>query len=249
MLVFVPLVLTVYVSFFDESVIVVSPRGYTINWYFLILDTFARPLVNSLVVSGLSVSASVCLGVAAAIGLHRYASRASGWANALLLSPLTLPGIAIGVGVYMFAVLCEIVTGFRLINSFALLVAAHMLITIPWIVRPCLVSLASHDRAIEEAAASLGARPFTVIWRITLPVIRPGIIAGTLFAFIISFENLDLALFLAGPGTTTLPVATLGYLEYRVDPLIAALAVVQIVLIGLVLVVLDRFINLGKAIR
>lgn len=248
-LVFVPLALTVYASFFDESVIVASPRGYTTNWYFLILDTFGRPLVNSLVVSALAVSVSVCLGVAAAIGLHRHPSRATGWANALLLSPLTLPGIAIGVGVYIFAVLFEIVAGVRLINSFALLVAAHMLITIPWIVRLCLVSLASHDPAIEEAAASLGARPLTVIWRITLPVIRPGIVAGTIFAFIISFENLDLALFLAGPGTTTLPVATLGYLEYRVDPLIAALAVVQIVLIGLVLVILDRFVNLGKAIR
>jgi putative spermidine/putrescine transport system permease protein len=113
-------------------------------------------------------------------------------------------------------------------------------------VRLCLASLINHDRAAEEAAASLGARPLAVLWRITLPAMRTGIIAGALFAFIVSFENLELALFLTSPGVTTLPVAVLLYLEYHIDPLIAAVAVAQMLGVGALLLLLDRFVRLGR---
>ena len=129
------------------------------------------------------------------------------------------------------------------------LVLAHITITTPWVVRLCLASLTNHDRVAEEAAASLGARPLTVIWRVTLPAMRAGIVAGALFAFVISFENLELALFLTSPGVTTLPVAVLQYLEYHIDPLVSAIAVAQIVAIAAVLLVLDRFVRLGRVIR
>ena len=88
-----------------------------------------------------------------------------------------------------------------------------------------------------------------MIWRVTLPAMRPGIIAGGLFAFIISFENLELALFLTSPGITTLPVAVLQYLEYHIDPLVAAVAVAQIVGVGALLLMLDRFIRLSQVVR
>ena len=97
--------------------------------------------------------------------------------------------------------------------------------------------------------ASLGANPFTVIWRVTLPAMRSGIIAGALFAFVFSFENLELALFLTSPGVTTLPVAVLQYLEYHIDPLVSAVAVVQTVGIAALLLVLDRFMRLGRIVR
>ena len=116
-------------------------------------------------------------------------------------------------------------------------------------VRLCLAALANHDRATEEAAASLGAAPWRVVWRVTLPAMRGGILAGGLFAFIVSFENLEMALFLTSPGVTTLPVATLEYLEYHIDPLVAAVAVVQMVAIGVVLLVLDRFVRIAEVVR
>lgn len=248
-LIALPLVLTVYVSFFDETVIMNPPRGFTLAWYGRILDRFALPIWNSILVALVAVSISLVLGVAAAIGLHRGRFRGRDAIGSLLLSPLTLPAIALGIGIYVGAVLFEVVGGVRLINSFGLLTAAHVLIATPWIVRLCLASLALHDESIEEAAASLGASPPVIFWRITLPVIRPGIIAGGLFAFIISFENLDLALFLAGPRTMTLPVATLGYLEFSIDPLIAALAVAQIVLVATILLLVDRVVSLGSVMR
>ena len=115
----------------------------------------------------------------------------------------------------------------------------------PWVVRLCLAGLTNHDRATEEAAASLGARRWRVIWRVTLPAMRPGIIAAALFAFIVSFDNLEMTMFLVGPGMTTLPIAVLQYLQYHIDPLVAAVAVVQMVLIGGALLLLDRFVRLG----
>ena len=150
----------------------------------------------------------------------------------LLLAPLTVPGIALGLAIYVALVAIDEQFGSALTGSMVGLVLAHIMITTPWVVRLCLASLTNHDRAAEEAAASLGAGPLTVIWRVTLPAMRAGIIAAALFAFVISFENLELALFLTSPGVTTLPVAVLQYLEYHIDPLVSAVAVAQIVVRG-----------------
>ena len=123
------------------------------------------------------------------------------------------------------------------------------MITTPWVVRLCLASLANHDRAAEEAAASLGAGPLTVIWRVTLPAMRAGIIAAALFAFVISFENLELALFLTSPGVTTLPVAVLQVPGIPHRSARSGVAVAQIVAVAAVLLVLDRFVRLGQVVR
>jgi putative spermidine/putrescine transport system permease protein len=187
--------------------------------------------------------------VPAGIALSRHRSAATSAISALLLAPLTVPGIALGLAIYLFLVLIEIQTGWPLTGSLPGLVLAHLLITTPWVVRLALASLTNYDRSAEEAAISLGARPLTVIWRVTLPAMRQGIIAAALFAFIFSFSNLEMALFLVAPGMTTLPVAVLEYLEYHIDPLVAAVAVAQMVLVGAVLVVLDRFVRLGQVVR
>jgi putative spermidine/putrescine transport system permease protein len=156
--------------------------------------------------------------------------------------------VAIGLGVFVAAVLVEEQTGAAISGSPALLVAAHVLITLPWVVRLCLASLANLDRAAEEAAASLGAPPLLVIWRVTLPAMRGGIVAGALFAFVISFENLEMTVFLTAPGMTTLPIALLQYLQYHIDPLVAAVAVAQVVLVGGALLLLDRYTPIARVV-
>ncbi|MGL4287905.1 MAG: ABC transporter permease, partial [Phreatobacter sp.] len=98
------------------------------------------------------------------------------------------------------------------------------------------------------AAANLGAGPLTVFTRITLPMLRPGIVAASIFSFIASFENLEITLLLVGPGLTTLPVAMLNYLEFRMDPTLAAVATVQIVLIGALMLITDRFVKLSRVL-
>jgi putative spermidine/putrescine transport system permease protein len=246
--IFVPLLLTVFLSFFNEKLILFPPHGYTLGWYGAILPNFGGAIVTSLELAAAAVAGSLVLGVPAGVALSRYRFRGRGAFSTLLLAPLTVPAIALGLAVYVFLVAIDETAGTGLTGSFAGLVLAHVMITTPWVVRLGLASLVNHDHAAEEAAASLGARPLSVLWLVTLPAMRSGIIAGGLFAFIVSFENLELALFLTSPGVTTLPVAVLQYLEYHIDPLIAAVAVAQIVGVGLLLMLLDRFIRLGQVV-
>ncbi len=249
LVIFVPMVLTVYLSVFDEKLILFPPRGYTLSWYGAIWGNFGSAVAITLELAAASVVGSLLIGVPAGIALSRYRLRGMAVVSALLLAPLTVPGIALGLAIYLFLVLIEITTGWPLTGSLVGLVLAHLLVTTPWVVRLSLAALTNHDRAAEEAATSLGARPLTVIWRVTLPAMRQGIIAAGLFAFIFSFGNLEMALFLVAPGVTTLPVAVLQYLEYHIDPLVASVSVAQMVLIGAALVLLDRFVRLGQVVR
>ena len=244
----VPLLLTLYLSVFDETIITFPPQGYTLRWYAQILPQFGDALRTSLLTALAATAVSLALGVPAGIGLSRHRFRGRGAVALLLLAPLTVPGIAIGLGVYVLAVMLEERTGVAISGSLALMVAAHVVVTLPWVVRLCLASLANHDRAAEEAAASLGAHPLRVLWRVTLPAMRGGIVAGALFAFIVSFENFEMTLFLTAPGLTTLPIAVFGYLQYHIDPLVAAVAVMQVALVGVALVVLDRQVRLTQVI-
>jgi putative spermidine/putrescine transport system permease protein len=248
-LIVMPLLLTLYLSLFDEKLILFPPRGYTLEWYSAIVPNFGGAIVTSLKLGMLAVFGSLALGVPAGIGLARHRFRGRGVISTLLLAPLTVPAIALGLAIYVALVALDEQFGSTLTGSMAGLVLAHIMITTPWVVRLCLASLTNHDRAAEEAAASLGAGPPLVIWRVTLPAMRSGIIAAALFAFVISFENLELALFLTSPGVTTLPVAVLQYLEYHIDPLVSAVAVAQIVAVAALLLVLDRFIRLGQVVR
>jgi putative spermidine/putrescine transport system permease protein len=248
-LIVVPLLLTLYLSLFDEKLILFPPRGYTLAWYPAIVPNFGAAVVTSLKLGALSVAGSLLLGIPAGIGLARHRFRGRGAISMLLLAPLTMPGIALGLAIYVALVAVDEQLGSAVTGSMVGLVLAHIMITTPWVVRLCLASLTNHDRAAEEAAASLGAGPLTVIWRVTLPAMRAGIVAAALFAFVISFENLELALFLTSPGVTTLPVAVLQYLEYHIDPLVSAVAVAQIVAVAALLLALDRFVRLGQVVR
>ena len=248
-LIVVPLLLTLYLSLFDEKLILFPPRGYTLAWYPAILPNFGKAIVTSLKLCVLAVAGSLALGIPAGIGLARHRFRGRGAIATLLLAPLTVPGIALGLAIYVSLVAIDEQLGSTITGSMIGLVLAHIMITTPWVVRLCLASLTNHDRTAEEAAASLGAGPLTVIWRVTLPAMRAGIVAAALFAFVISFENLELALFLTSPGVTTLPVAVLQYLEYHIDPLVSAVAVAQIVAVAAMLLLLDRFVRLGQVVR
>ncbi len=125
------------------------------------------------------------------------------------------------------------------------MVAAHVLITLLWVVRLCLASLANHDRAAEEAAVSLGARPLTVIWRVTLPAMRGHRRRCAVRVHRLVREPRNDVVPTA-PGMTTLPIAVLQHLQYHIDPLVAAVAVVQVVLVGAALIVLDQKVDIAQ---
>lgn len=247
--IFLPLILTLYLSVFNEKIIVFPPHGYTLSWYGQIMGTFGAAIWTSLRIALAAVALSLLVGVPAGIGLSRHRFRGRDALATFLLSPLTIPGIAVGLAIYVMAIWIEETTGAAITGSIELLMAAHLLITMPWVIRLCLASLTNHERTTEEAAASLGAHPLMVIWRVTLPAMRPGIIAAGLFAFIISFENLEINLFLVAPGMSTLPVSVLQYLGYHTDPLVAAVAVAQMVIVGAALLAMDRLVSLGQVLQ
>lgn len=245
-----PVVTVMTISVFRDEIVTFPPSGLTLDWYVnaWARREFARGFVTSLQVAALATLIGVPLGTAAAYALVRGRLPGAGALSTLLLAPLAVPAVVAGTALYMFYLRAEFWLDRDITSTLEGLVTAHVLLTIPWTVRLVTASLQGMDRAAEEAAANLGARPFTVFRRVTLPAMRPGIIAATLFSFIQSFENLELSLLLVGPGRTTLPVAMLNYLEFRVDPTLAAVATVQILIVAVLMLVTDRYVSIARTV-
>jgi putative spermidine/putrescine transport system permease protein len=245
-----PLVFVAWLAFFRQEIPSFPPDGYSLKWFAAIWTNpkFFDGFLLSLQVAVTAMLVGLVLGVPAALCLARFRFAGREPLNSLLLLPLVVPGIVLGTSIYVFHVEVTIWTELPVLGSIAGLVAGHILLVIPWCVRLVTASLAGFDRSIEEAAQSLGATPLNTFFRITLPVIRPGIVAAALFGFVVSFGNLEMTLFLVGAGRTTLPIAILQYLEWRIDPTIAAVSVLQITLIATAMIVTDRFVKLSRVV-
>ena len=245
-----PLIFVIWLAFFQNEIVSFPPEGYTLRWFRAIFDQnkFVDGFVVSIQTGLVATLLGLALGVPAALAVarRRFAGRET--LNTLLLMPLVVPGVVLGTSIYVFHIETEIATGLPIIGSLGGLIAAHTLVVIPWCVRLVTASLAGMDRATEEAAQNLGATPLVTFFRVTLPAIRPGIVAGALFGFVMSFGNLEMSLFLVGPGRTTLPIAILQYLEWKLDPTIAAVSVLQIAIIGVAMIVTDRYVKLSRVV-
>ncbi|SNY92194.1 putative spermidine/putrescine transport system permease protein [Cohaesibacter sp. ES.047] len=243
-----PVLAVILVSFFSSQIVSFPPEGWTLRWFANAWAhrEFAEGLVTSLQLALIATAIGVPLGAMAAYGINRGKFKGKSALSALLLGPLAVPAIIAGTALYIFYIQAEFVIDRTIVGSTAGLVAAHVLLTIPWTVKLVSAGMEGLDMRVEEAAASLGASPRVVTWRITIPMLRSGIVAACMFSFIQSFENLELSLLLTGPGKITLPVAMLNYLEFRIDPTLAAVGTVQIVLIGLLMVLTDRYVKLSR---
>ena len=244
-----PLLTIVWASVFADKILSFPPSGYTFKWFAHAwsMADFAQGFLMSVKVGICATIGSLALGVPAALAIERFAYPGRETIRHVLLSPMYVPAIVAGAAVYIYFVEVEILTNFQLAATFSGLVIAHVLIALPWTMRLVCASLATANASSEEAARSLGANAFQTFFLVTLPIIRPGMIAAAMFSFIASFSDLEKSLFLVGPGKTTLPIAIVNYLEWSLDPTIAAVATVQIFIIGTALIVSDRFVKLGKA--
>jgi putative spermidine/putrescine transport system permease protein len=245
-----PLMFVTWLSFYSQEIPSYPPEGYTLRWFRAITgnDRFIDGLLLSLQLGVIATALGLLVSVPAALCISYFRFRGRELLNNLLLFPLMVPGVVLGTALYIFHVETEIATGLPILGSLGGLVWGHVLLTIPWIVRLVIASLAGFDRTLEEAAQSLGATPWTTFRRITLPGILPGIVAGAMFAFVASFGNLEMSLFLVGPGRTTLPIAILQYLQWKIDPTIAAISVVQILLVASAMLITDRFVRLSRVV-
>jgi len=245
-----PLILVIWMSFFANEVPYVPPQGYGLRWYGIALNNrqFSDSFVFSLSVALIATALGLAVSVPATIALRRSRSRWSGAIVQLLTAPLVVPTIVIGGAIYVTLVMIEIATSLPVVGSLWALSLSHVLMTIPWCVRLLLANLSTVDSSVEEAAASLGATPAETVLKVTLPLIRSGVVAASLFSFVVSFGNIELSLFLVAPGSTTLPIAILQYLEWKFDPTVAAVSVAQIALIAAGLLIADRFVKLTKVV-
>ena len=252
-----PLVLVIWLSFFRGEIIVFPPEGYSLRWFASILDKpqFVDGFVTSLQVGLFATLGGLVLGIPASFALARHSFRGHEMLNTVLLLPLVVPGIVVGTSLYIYFVELEIFTsehqlGFELQMNASIpgLVLAHIMITIPWVVKLIVANLLGVRREIEEAALTLGANRWKTLTRVTLPLIRPGVVAAALFSFVVSFSNLEISLFLVGPGRLTLPIAIMQYLEWKLDPSIAAVSVLQIAIVAAGMLITDRFVRLSQVV-
>lgn len=237
-----PLVVVVGVSVTSGDLVQFPPQGLSLKWFGVALEnqTFIRGLTNSAWVAVAAVAGSFAFGIPAGIALGRMRSVLGRRLEMCLLTPLTFPLIVLGPALlFFFGAL-----GWGL--SPLGLAVAHVVITLPYVIRTITAAYRGLDAGLEEAARVLGASPSRTLWYVTFPLLRPAIVASALFSFLISFDNVVVSAFLTRDDTVTLPIAMLTYVQYNFDPSLAAISVIQIALVILVLLMLDRLYGLER---
>lgn len=232
-----PLIVVIGVSFNAGSLFDFPPRGLSLRWYDALLgqSSFVHAFLNVSVVVGLATAvAATFLGALAAIALVRFRFSGRGFLEAFFLTPLVVPHILLGAALYLYF------ARLGLSASFTTLVISHVLIATPYVVRNIVAGLVGLDPMIEEAAVNLGANRLRAFILVALPQIRSALVSSVVFAFIVSFSDINVALFVSGPGTTTLPVYLFSQIQWQSDPSIAAASTVQIVLVALVVAGLQK---------
>ncbi|MFD0690603.1 ABC transporter permease [Actinomadura fibrosa] len=239
-----PLVVLVVSSFNPAASVAFPPHGFSTRWYEQVLGS--RDWLVSFQLSGLLVLLVVptvaVIGTLAAYGLARGSFPGRGALHALALSPLMAPEIITALGLlYYFQ-------GIGLIDSVPALWLAHSLIALPYAVRAVMVSAAGLDPALERAAASLGASDVRVLLTVTLPLLRPGILAGALLAAVTSLGEVAVTALVAGAHTTTVPLRVFSSAQFELDPSVAAVSSLLMLASVVVMVVADRFAKISEVL-
>ncbi|MEN3145626.1 ABC transporter permease [Ochrobactrum sp. WV_118_8] len=218
-----PLFVIILTSVNSEASFSFPPQGFSLRWYtnFLSDAGWLSAFYDTSIVAILTTIVATALGLLAALGLYRsnfYGKRAI---TGLLISPMIVPGILVAVGLY------SVFTRFGLVGTLTGFVIAHTVVAIPLVVINVLSALSSFDPKLAQAAGSLGATPLTTFRKITLPLILPGVAAGAAFAFVTSFDEIIISLFIQSPFIQTLPVKMFQSVTFDSDPTVAAGAVLM----------------------
>jgi putative spermidine/putrescine transport system permease protein len=241
----VPVLIVICFAVNPEPFIAFPPTGLSLRWFakFFASRDFMAAFWLSLWLGFATVVIAGVLGTLAALALARGRFAGRGFLVQVFLSPIVLPSILTGFALFQLAM----VTGIG--RSIWILLAGHLVVATPYVLRTVLAVLANFDRGLEEAARNLGATPAAAFREVTLPLIRPGVIAGGLFAFIVSFDQFPVSLFLVSPGQETLPIAMFNYLRFDFDGTIAAASCVSIALAILLVFGIERTVGLQEYTR
>jgi putative spermidine/putrescine transport system permease protein len=215
-----PTLVIIPLSFTETRSLTFPPTGFSFEWYERMFTDrqWSTGLLNSLQVAGLTTVLATTLGTLAALGIVRGRFPGRSLVNALFVAPIIVPVVVIGIG--MFAVFVR----WRVSGSLAGLVLAHTALALPFVLVNVATSLRTMDRNLELAAMNLGAGPGRTFFRITLPIILPGVFAGAVFSFITSWDEVVVAIFLTTARFRTLPVEMWEQVRQTVDPTVAAVS-------------------------
>ena len=241
-----PLLFVVAVAFTPTERLALPPGGQlSLRWFEALIHNqgFVKAFIRSCYLAVSAASISTTIGVLGAFGIVRHKFKYRNILETLFISPLTIPAAVLGLALLQFFLFL----GWY--DHFVSMLAAHVVVTIPYVIRVVGGSLQGVDEQYELAAQNLGATWFQVLSRVTVPLIRTAILAGFLFAFLISFDNVTVSMFVAGMNTETLPIRMFNHVQDINDPLIAAVSTALILLAVGAVVVFEQLLGLQKLFR
>jgi putative spermidine/putrescine transport system permease protein len=244
-LVLVPILIVLITAFSPGDYFEFPPQHLSVRWFveFFRLEEMRNSFVLSLELALLAATLATVFGAMGALFLARRRGWFAAVLQALFLAPLVFPTLILGVALLLL---------YKTVGMpvFPGLLLAHCVVGMPYGFRTVLASAQALDPALEEAGQSLGAGPLRTLLIVTLPLVWQGVVSGWLFAFIVSFGELNTALFLTGPGLTTLPIEIFSYLQFQGSQLVvAAASALQVALIIVVVTVIERMVGIGRIIR
>lgn len=241
----IPILVIMPLSFNSDSFLMYPMSGFSMRWYeeFFGSGVWRTALKNSMIISPLATLLAVALGTLASVGLVRANFRGKALLTSILISPMIVPVVIVGVAVYL------VFSPLGLSGSYTGLILAHAVLGVPFVVITVTATLQGFDYNLIRAAASLGADPVTAFFKVTLPLVAPGVISGALFAFATSFDEVVVTLFLASPEQSTLPRQMFSGIRDNISPTIAAVATVLIATATLMLLVLEWMRRRNERLR
>lgn len=237
----IPLVIITVTAFGEGSAITFPIESFSLKWFANVfsIKSFRKSFLTSLEVALLATVIALLVGIPAAYALAKSNMKGKQLLKSIFLSPTIVPGIVIGFVLYQFIILT-----LRIPVFYGLLIG-HFMVTLPYIIRVVGSSLEQFDFAVEEAAWSLGCSKPGAFFKVVLPNITSGISAAFMLAFINSFNNIPVSMFLSGPGVTTFPSTLMNYIEYNYDPTVSAVSVLLMAATVVIMVIVDKTLGIA----
>lgn len=238
---FIPLLIIVVTAFGEAATITFPIKGFSLKWFANVFQSDA--FIDSLVLSGklalYATLVALLVGIPAAYAISRFQFKGKKLLKSFFLSPTIVPGVVVGYSIFQFVVL-------KLqMPVFQGLLLGHFLVVLPYIIRVVGSSLEQFDFSIEEAAWSLGCNKVKAFFKVVLPNITSGISAAFMLAFINSFNNIPVSMFLKGPGISTLPTTLMNYIEYNYDPTVSAVSVLLMLATIVIMFVVEKTLGIA----
>ncbi len=230
--IYAPILILIIFSFNSQK-LNIHWEGFTTHWYKVLFNDAQILLAtrNTLLIAIISTLVATVIGTMAALAMHRYRFPLYNTSETVMYIPIVIPEVVMGISLLVFFVMINFTLGLTTITL------SHIAFSIPFVALVVRARLHGYDRAIDEAAMDLGANELTTFWRITLPTIMPGVLAGAMLALTLSLDDYVITYFTAGPGSTTLPLRVFSMVKTAVTPEINALSSIWVLIIFILLVI------------